>query len=119
SIMEDRAIECKLGKIKEFGNLEEAYEKVIGYSDIDFNGHLNNSKYVDFIMDCFPIKDHQEYDIQSIEVNFKNEALPGDDIVLWKDTSHVDSNIIYIEGVKKQDKTLVFKSQVTIKKIPN
>ncbi len=117
SIMEERAIECKLGKIKDFGYLQNAYKKVIGYSDIDFNGHLNNSKYVDYIMDCFTVEEHQKYHVTSIEVNFKNEALPGDIIHLFKDTSNIQSNQIYIEGKKEETEKLVFKAQVTIKKI--
>lgn len=110
-----RAIAGKLAKLKDFGKLEPVYDKVIGYSDIDFNGHLNNSKYVDYIMDCFPVADHQNYTIQTIDLNFNQEALPGDSITLFKDTSGVDGNVIYIEGVNQTDDNVVFKSLITIK----
>ncbi|RDW17059.1 acyl-ACP thioesterase [Oceanobacillus arenosus] len=112
--IEERAIDCKLGKLKHYGDLELAYKRVIGYSDIDFNGHLNNSKYVDFIMDCFSLEAHKERGVQSIEVNFKNEALPGDCIVMYKDTTASNENKIYIEGVNEKDKKVVFKSEVKI-----
>lgn len=46
----ERAIECQLDKLKTFGNNEKVYKKPIGYSDIDFNGHINNSKYIDYAM---------------------------------------------------------------------
>ncbi len=110
----ERAIAGKLGKLKDFGKLEKAYDKVIGYSDIDFNGHLNNSKYVDYIMDCFPIHEHVNHTIKSIDLNFNHEALPGDTITLSKDTSAFHENLIYIEGKSQTDNRVVFKSQIVI-----
>jgi len=110
----ERAIEGRLGKLKDFGKLEKAYDKVIGYSDIDFNGHLNNSKYVDYIMDCFPVDDHKNHTIRGIDLNFNQEALPGETITLYKDTSKLAENIIYIEGINQTDNSVVFKSLITI-----
>jgi medium-chain acyl-[acyl-carrier-protein] hydrolase len=69
-IIKERAIADKFAKIKSFGRLEMAYQKVIGYSDIDFNGHLNNSKYVDYIMDCFQWDNHIINTVKTIELHF-------------------------------------------------
>ena len=113
-MVEERAIDCKLGKLKAFGQLETVYKKVIGYSDVDFNGHLNNSKYIDFIMDCFTVENHLKYSVKVIEVNYTNEALPGDTIIFYKDVSALNSNLIYIEGINEKDNKIVFKSQVEI-----
>lgn len=110
----ERAIEGRLVKLTGFGQLEEVYTKVIGYSDIDFNGHLNNSKYVDYMMDCFPVENHKNHSIQSIDITFNHEALPGDSITLYKDTSRLSENLIYIEGVNQTDKNVVFKSKLVI-----
>src|SRR5699024_5186480 len=110
----ERAIDCKLGKMKHSGELYVSYKKFIGYSDIEFNGHLNNSRYVDYIMDCFELAEHKKYDVTSIEVNFMNEALPGDEIVLYQDTSALDSNQVYVEGVKEKDRRVAFKAQLKI-----
>lgn len=108
---DERAIVCELGKIRSFGHLETAYRKTIGYSDIDLNGHLTNSKYVDYIMDCFSIEEHQKNDIRSLEVNYLNEALPGETLILKKDTSQQDKNIIYVEGVEETKQKTSFRAQ--------
>ncbi|WP_042147057.1 acyl-[acyl-carrier-protein] thioesterase [Paucisalibacillus sp. EB02] len=113
-LIEDRAIEVSIGKLKGTENLQTAYHKTIGYSDIDFNGHLNNSKYVDYIMDCFQLAEHKRYRISSIEVNYLNEALPGDTLILKKDLSNMDQNIIFVEGLREEDEKVVFRSQVKI-----
>ncbi|MUK89000.1 acyl-ACP thioesterase [Ornithinibacillus sp. L9] len=114
NVVEKRALDDPLGKLKSAGQLEGAYQKVIGYSDVDFNGHLNNSKYVDYMMDCFNLEDHRKYNVKSIEVNFTNEALPGETITLFKDTSQVDSNVVYIEGKNEKDEKIVFRAKVEI-----
>lgn len=119
SIIEERAIDCRLGKLKAFGEPEIAYKKVIGYSDIDINGHLNNSKYVDFIMDCFSVENHKQYNVKSIQVSYINEALPGDTVMFCRDISALNSNIIYIEGINERDHGMVFKTQVEIEATEN
>ncbi len=108
--IEERAIEAKLGGLRKNGPLETAYKRMIGYSDVDFNGHLNNSKYVDFLMDCFPVEAHMKSSLKTLEVNFVNEMLPGETIVLFKDTSKRDENLYYIEGMNENSSRTVFKA---------
>lgn len=111
----DRAIDCRLGRFKASGTPEIAYEKVIGYSDVDFNGHLNNSKYIDFIMDCFSLDDHRRHNIGSLEISYMNEALPGDRLTLYKDTAASDAGLVYVEGVNQKD-LKAFKAQVSVRR---
>lgn len=112
--IEDRAMNITLGKIKASENLEEVYQKTIGYSDIDFNGHLNNAKYVDFIMDCFSLEDLQTYPIRSIEVNYLNEVLTGDRLVLKKDSTNKSNHTFFVDGVRESDEKIVFRSKVIV-----
>lgn len=113
-IIKGRAIDCKLGKLKAFGPLDFVYKKAIGYSDIDFNGHINNSKYIDFIMDCFTMEKHRRYRVRKIEVNYINEALPETTIIIYKDLSASSSNLIYFEGINEEDNKAIFKAQIEI-----
>lgn len=112
-----RAIDCKMKKLKAKGPLDISYKKMIGYSDVDFNGHLNNARYVDYIMDCFQVSEHRKYKIKSMEVHFTNEALPGEVITLKKDISHVFEDGIYIEGTNAQTNQTVFTSKTIISEI--
>ena len=102
----ERAINGALGKIKANGELIPKYQKVIGYSDIDLNGHLNNSKYVDFIMDCFSPRNIKTIDM-FLEVSFVNEALLVKRLRCLK-ISRLSEGIIYIEGISKKMIPLVF-----------
>ena len=110
-----RAIDGRMRKLKSSGQMETVYKRVVGYSDIDFNGHVNNSKYVDFIMDCFDIEKHNKYTVKSIEVHFINEILPGNTITLNVDLTSSASNIVYIEGINEKDGRTVFRAHLVIK----
>ncbi|MDF2989044.1 MAG: hypothetical protein K0R50_4554, partial [Eubacterium sp.] len=48
------------------------------------------------------------------EVNYINEALPGDNLILNRDISALNSNQLYIEGISEKNNKAVFKSQVEI-----
>src|SRR5699024_8795628 len=108
-VAKERAIDGELGKLRVENPLEVAYQKMIGYSDIDFNGHLNNSKYVDYIMDCFRVEEHQKYKVTSIEVHFTNEALPGEVMALQK---VMIGEEVYIEGKNDESEQVIFKSRL-------
>lgn len=117
SLINERAIDAKMKKLRASGPLQTAYQKMIGYSDVDFNGHLNNARYVDYIMDCFQVAEHKKYKINSMEVHFTNEALPGEVISLKSDISHALEDGIFIEGVNKNKNETVFKSKTVISEI--
>jgi len=112
--VEERAINQRMGKLKPNGQLEMVYKKLIGYSDIDINGHLNNSKYIDYITDCFSMERHGEYRVKSVQVSYISEALAGDTIVFSKDISNLEDGSIYVEGVNEIGDKVYFKSCVTI-----
>jgi len=112
--VEERAINQRMGKLKPSGQLEMVYKKLIGYSDIDINGHLNNSKYIDYITDCFSMEKHGIYTVESVQVSYISEALAGDTIVFYKDISNLETGSVYVEGVNEVGDKVYFKACITI-----
>lgn len=113
--IEERALEQRPGKLKPNGNLQFVYDKKVGYSDIDMNGHLNNSKYIDYITDCFSIETHGNYEIDTIQVNYIGEAVAGNTISFFRDISLLEQRQIYVEGVDLSNEKCYFKAVITIK----
>jgi len=109
----ERPLTLSDDKIKPIGNLDLNYEKTVGYSDIDINEHLNNAKYIDYIMDCFSINLHKKYNISSIQIDYLHEALPGETIKLYTDTAGVKDNYAYIEGINENTSSTIFKARIT------
>lgn len=113
-LREERALECRLGKLKPFGQLEMVYKRTIAYSDVDVNEHLNNTKYVDFIMDCFSMDSHRAYMVKTLEFNYVHEALPGDTIILYKDLTALTDGLVYVEGVNEGDQRIAFQARMEV-----
>jgi len=114
SFIEERALDGRIRKLKPYGELEAVYRKVIGYSDTDVNGHINNAKYIDYIMDCFSMEDHKKHTVKSIQVNYIKEVFPGDALVLFRDISKAGSNQVYIEGIHEADQKPAFSAELII-----
>lgn len=112
SIFEERATDFRFSKIRPAGNAEKVYDRVIGCSDIDMNYHVNNSKYLDFIFDCFDMEVLKNYYAKSAEIHYINETFTGDIITMYKYTDEVKSGKIYVEGTNAKKGVRVFISQI-------
>lgn len=55
--------------------LEEKFEHAVRYSDVDYNHHVNNARYVVWAMDC--LGDAVHGDFSEVNVNFNHELAPG------------------------------------------
>lgn len=59
--------------IPEFKECQYQKEFQVRYSDIDFNKHVNNVKYVEWAMEAIPVEVHEAYTLKRIQVMFKKE----------------------------------------------
>ncbi len=101
------------GKIPQPENMEKLGEKEAGYSDMDANGHMNNSRYAAFIMDFLPEKLHQK-EVEIFKINFAKEARKGDIISIYGNVPDTeDSNKITITG--KTQNHVCFESEILFK----
>lgn len=78
SCQPDKQISCPLpGRGKPEGEKVAKDTRPIRYTDIDYNDHLNNTVYADFMEDFFP-GNLKEKRIREFEINFLKEAVLGD-----------------------------------------
>ena len=54
----------------------EQREHTIAYSDLDFNGHVTNTKYFDIVLDMLEKNVVENMNIGAVEIHFVSEALP-------------------------------------------
>ncbi|MBR1911135.1 MAG: acyl-[Treponema sp.] len=57
-------------------------ERTIGYSDIDANGHTNNSRYGAFIADAIPPQYHNK-ELSDFRINYSKEAMLGQKLKIY------------------------------------
>jgi len=76
-----RAVECRQPRrIGIFGGGKVVCGKA-GYSECDFNGHMNNCRYVDLFFNLLPEKVTEMTKPLRLDINFKKEILRGSDIL--------------------------------------
>ena len=73
---EARAFERKPRKIPDFeeGN-RPVVEVVPRFSDIDVNGHVNNARYANYLMDA--LDPDSASAVKTLQLDYRHEALPG------------------------------------------
>ena len=79
------------------------------YSDIDINGHVNSIRYIEHILDLFPIELYKESRIRRFEMAYVAESYYGDELTFYKD--YVGNGTYGIE-VRKNGGEAVCRSKV-------
>lgn len=54
------------------------FENVTRVSDIDVNGHTNNTKYVEWAINTFNEEDYRRIEVKEVNVNYLSEGFSGD-----------------------------------------
>jgi acyl-ACP thioesterase len=63
-------------------NLPASTDRKVRFGQLDRNGHMNNTKYLDWAMDLLPGAFHREHPLKSFAVCYLNEAREGDRVTL-------------------------------------
>ena len=62
--------------------LEGNTVRQVVYSDLDVNGHMSNTRYLDWMMDLLPVSFHAGHSLTDFTVTYLNEATEGQQMVL-------------------------------------
>ena len=90
---------------------EECLRRIAGYSSVDIVGHVNNSRYPEWICDAFPTGYYQNHQFDWIQINYNHETLPGEEVMLFKEP--LDENGLWgIQGYNNNHSTTSFESLV-------
>lgn len=79
------------------------------YSDIDINGHVNSIRYIEHILDLFPIEFYRTKHIRRFEMAYVAESYYGDELSFYKEEA--GENEYHVE-VKKNGGEVVCRSKV-------
>ena len=74
--------------------LSLCYERDILYCDCDLNSHLNNTRYIELIVNIHNLDFYKENKINSIEINYLKEIRDGQHIKIY-----TNKNKTYVRGV--------------------
>ncbi len=94
------------------GALEDVYEKTVRWSDVDLNGHMNNTKYADAAMDAFSPAELRGRFLSEMYLNYTLECRPGETITVSRAETEEG---FFVEGTgggsRRFDSLLKFSSE--------
>ncbi|GHV87905.1 hypothetical protein AGMMS50267_02650 [Spirochaetia bacterium] len=103
-------------------NLIKTGERRAAYSDIDYNGHVNNARYIQWVEDAAPPDLLEKADRLRFDINYLSEIKPGELIELWTapitaadptdDSNTVYNQAIAFEGRRTDDGQPVFRAEL-------
>lgn len=71
------------------------YTKTVRYSDLDINGHMNNTKYADVLLDALAPEELRGKFISEMQLNYTQECLYGEQMEVCR---KMEENSCYIDG---------------------
>ncbi len=106
---ERHEIDVKLQKIESQPAEQTGFEYIVRYTDLDVNKHVNSSKYMQWILDSFPIDFLDAKTLKSFEINFLAEAQLNDKIFV---STAFDDDHYYCEIKRERDNAELCRAKV-------
>ena len=73
----DNAFGSDFKKLVFDGEWTRVFDEVIRLSKIDVNGHLNNTRYFEFVTDCFTLEEAGKFGISEFQMDFRSQVREG------------------------------------------
>jgi len=115
----DDALAFTPEKIAPREGLAEAARFAVRNSDLDLNGHVNNTRYAQWILDSIPLEAHRAWRIESYEVNFLAEIQVGDAVAIEDAPPGAAPDRearLHFQGRRLSDDALAFVAELTAAK---
>ncbi|WP_028972790.1 acyl-[acyl-carrier-protein] thioesterase [Spirochaeta cellobiosiphila] len=73
-------------KLEAVSNPSSFTDWSVRYSDLDMNQHVNNSRYLHWLLDTYDMDHHTGHVLSEVQGNFLNEVHYGDPLQFYKDS---------------------------------
>lgn len=88
---------------------EILFHKKFRYTDIDVNQHVNNTRYIEMILDCYSADRFRNHQINSIAISFSAESFFDDEIEISRSC---EDGYDIIEGTNNKTLKQVFAAKL-------
>jgi len=101
--------------LAERSNLQKAAERKALYTDVDYNGHVNNVRYVQWIEDTLDPQLLERAEKIRLDVNYTNEILGGEVVEILSAPIEGENTAAFaFEGRKKESGQTAFRAELRI-----
>ena len=84
--------------------------RTIHYSDLDFNSHMNNVRYIELLVDTHDSSFYKDHHIKSISLNYLKEIKEKETVDIYSNASdpeiisvNVDGDVVFVGKVTYSD----------------
>ena len=80
--------ECPIdkgGRVKMSDNAQLVRTIDTYYNDVDINGHINSVKYIEHVLDLWPLDWYKEHAVKRFEIAYVAEAHAGDQLSFYRE----------------------------------
>ena len=99
----------KGGRVKMTNQAQLLHTIDTGYSDVDINGHINSVKYIEHVLDLWPLDWYRTHRVRRIEIAYVAEAHGGDQLSFYSEETAPNA---YSIRIARTDGTEVARSHV-------
>jgi acyl-ACP thioesterase len=103
------AIEGKQPRLQDFEIGEQGVTMVPGFAELDMNGHVNNTKYANFILNAANLQ--AEELIREFQIHYRRELLKDQPVTVYKKRQE---NTLLFMGKNQQNETM-FSGRILLK----
>jgi acyl-ACP thioesterase len=101
--------------ITERNNLQKAAERGALYTDVDYNGHVNNVRYIQWIEDTLDPQVLESANKLRLDINYLHEILGGETTeILSAPIDDPDCCAFAFEGCKKEGSQTAFRAELRL-----
>jgi medium-chain acyl-[acyl-carrier-protein] hydrolase len=105
-------LDRQLDKLARPSGTGKTFEFNAGYSCLDLLGHVNNTRYVDWLCDCFPLSFWQRYQLQTLQINYSNEVKPHENVRVEIISDPAQPACYFASGACQSDQRIAFEAQL-------
>lgn len=99
----------KGGRVKMSDNAQLIDTIKTHYNDVDINGHINSVKYIEHVLDLWPMEWYRDHRIKRFEIAYVAEAHAGDSLSFYREETGLGE---YCIRICRNDNVEVARSKV-------
>jgi acyl-ACP thioesterase len=110
------ALKNSHGRLPAVEEVHDSYKKLPAYSDLDVNYHVNNVKYVEWILDLFTLDYQKKHQIKEFEINYRHET-GYNELVKLEGQRNNNPESFLVQGVHQKSDSCAFRAMINWKEI--
>ncbi len=110
-ITDDNALGEDAPLLKSAEDLEKVLDHNVQYSEIDHNGHVNNTRYIDWCYNSIPSDFHRKKRFETLTINYLSEVKEEEKIEIYR--KELPGERYSFEGARWENGKRVFRSEIS------